>query len=70
MTLEEIASEAAELDEESRASLASRLLHSLTPPQYDVSDDEVRNRFKEAELDPSVMLSHKDFIAGLKRNAD
>ncbi len=66
MTLEEIASEAAELDEESRASLASRLLHSLMPPQFNVSDDEVRERIKEAELDPSVMLSHEDFVAGLK----
>lgn len=39
MDLEEIAAEAAQLDEESRASLASRSLQSLSPPAYTVSDE-------------------------------
>ena len=70
MTLEEIATEATELDEESRASLASQLLQSLSPPVYDVSDDEVFERMREAKNDPSVMLSQKEFIAGIKRHGN
>ncbi len=70
MTLEEIATEATKLDEESRASLASRLLQSLSPPVYGVSDEDVFERMREAEDDPSVMLSHKEFIAGIKRHGN
>ena len=70
MNLEEIASEAALLDEESRASLASRMLRSLDPPTCDVSDEDVMRRVREADEDPSVMISHEEFMAGIKRRGD
>lgn len=40
MKLEEIAEAASKLPEEERAALASRLIHGLETPVYDVSDDE------------------------------
>ena len=70
MNLEEIASEAALLDEESRASLASRLLRSLEPPTHDVSDEEVMRWVSEADGDPAVLISHEELIAGIKRRGD
>ncbi len=70
MNLEEIASAAALLDEESRASLASTMLRSLTPPANSVSDEEVIRRMREAEEDPSVMISHEELLAGIERRED
>lgn len=70
MNLEEIASEAALLDEESRASLASRILRTLTPPEKEVSDEEVFRRIQEAEEDPSVMITHEELLAGINRSGD
>ena len=57
MKLEDIAAEAAKLPEEQRASLASQLLHGLETPVYEVSDKEVAARRREAEADPSVLVS-------------
>lgn len=57
MKLDEIAEEAAKLTEEERAALASRLIHGLETPVYDVTDEEVFQRMNEAEEDPSVMIS-------------
>jgi hypothetical protein len=70
MNLEEIASEAAMLDEESRASLASRILRSLTPPANDVSDEDVFRRIREADEDPSVMITHEELLSGINRRGD
>ncbi len=67
MKLEEIAKEAAKLPEEERASLASRLLHGLESPVYEVSDEEVFRRMCEAEEDSSVMISFDELISGLRR---
>ena len=67
MKLEELAAEAALLDEESRASLASQLLRSLRSPAGIVSDEEVFQRMQEAEADPSVMLTYEKFISGIDR---
>ena len=67
MKLEEIAKEAAKLPEEERASLASRLLHGLESPVYEVADEEVFRRMREAEEDPSVMISFDELISGLRR---
>ncbi|MGI9244439.1 MAG: hypothetical protein ACR2RV_26805 [Verrucomicrobiales bacterium] len=67
MELEEIADEASELPEEQRASLPSRLLHGLEPPVYDVSDEEVFRRMKEADEDPSVLITFDKLVAGLKK---
>lgn len=69
MKLEEIAEEASKLSEEERASLASRLLHGLETPIYEVSDEEVLERIKEAENDSSVWLTFDQLVSGLKRRA-
>jgi hypothetical protein len=66
MKLEEIAVEASKLSEEERASLASRLLHGLESPVYWASDEEVDRRMREAEADPSVMITFDKLVAGLR----
>jgi hypothetical protein len=66
MKLEEIESETAKLSEEERAALASRLLRSLESPVYEVSDQEVDARRREAEADPSVWITFDELVAGLK----
>tara|TARA_R110002096_G_scaffold288403_5_gene482150 strand:- start:1686 stop:1901 length:216 start_codon:yes stop_codon:yes gene_type:complete len=66
MNLEELAAEAAQLDEVSRASLASTLLQSLSPPTRYISDEEVHLRVREADEDPTVMLTHEEFISGIE----
>lgn len=68
MKLEEIANEAAKLPEEERASLASRLLHGLETPVYDVSDDEVFSRIREAEKDPTVLITFDELVSGLRHH--
>ncbi len=65
MKLEEIVVEAARLLEEERASLASQLLHGLESPVYEVSDDEVGGRMREAIADPSVLITFDELVAGL-----
>ncbi len=67
MKLEEIATEASKLSEEERASLASRLLHGLESPIYEVSDAEVFQRVQEAENDPAAWLTFDQLVSGLKR---
>lgn len=44
MTLGEITKEACSLNEKDRATLATALLGTLDPPDYDVSDEEVEKR--------------------------
>ena len=66
MKLEQIAEEASKLPEEQRAALASRLLHGLETPVYDVSDEEVFRRMREAEDDPSVLITFDELVAGLR----
>jgi len=67
MQVEEIFKEASKLPEEQRASIASRLLHGLESPYHWVSDEEVANRIREAEEDPSVMISFDEFVDDVKR---
>lgn len=67
MKLEEIADQAAKLPEEERASLASRLLHGLETPVYEVPDEEVFRRIREADADPSVLITFDKLVAGLRR---
>ncbi|HVJ45491.1 MAG TPA: hypothetical protein VM511_03830 [Luteolibacter sp.] len=69
MKLEEIVNEASKLSEEERASLASRLLHGLESPVYDVGDEDIADRKKEAADDPSVWLTFDELVSGLKRRA-
>jgi hypothetical protein len=67
MKLEELAQEASKLSEEERASLASRLLHGLESPVYQVTDQEVADRMREAEDDPDAWLTFDQLVSGLKR---
>ena len=67
MKLEEIVAEASKLPEEERASLASQLLHGLETPVYWVSDEEVRQRMREAEEDPGVLITFDELVAGLRQ---
>ena len=66
MKLEEIIEEASKLPEEERAPLASRLLHGLESPVYAVRDEEVRRRVREADGDPSVLITFDELVAGLQ----
>ena len=68
MKVEDIVAEASKLPEEQRASIASRIIHSLEKPQHWVSDEEVAERMDEAERDPSVMISFAEFEAGIVRS--
>lgn len=67
MKLEEIAVAASKLTEEERASLASQLLHGLESPVYEVTDEEVVSRMREANTDPSVWLTFDQLVTGLNR---
>jgi hypothetical protein len=66
MKLQEISAEAAKLSEEERASLASQLLHGLETPVYEVSDEEVLSRMREADADPGVLITFHELVSGLK----
>lgn len=66
MKLDEIAEEASKLPEEQRAALASRLLHGLETPVYDVPDEEVFRRVREVDADPSVLITFDELVAGIK----
>lgn len=66
MKLEELALEASKLPEEERASLASRLLHGLETPVYEVPDEEVFRRMREADENPGVMITFDELVAGLR----
>ena len=50
-----------------RAAIASALLHSLEPPSYDVSDEEVLNRLKQFESGEVKEISHESLMAQVKR---
>ena len=65
MKLGEIVRQAAMLPEKQRALLASRLLHGLETPVYDVSDEEVFRRIREAEADPTVLITFEELASGL-----
>jgi hypothetical protein len=67
MKLDELVAEASKLSEEERASLASQLLHSLESPVYEVSDEEVANRRREADADPSALITFDQLVSGMKR---
>ena len=67
MKLEEIAIEAEKLSEEERAALASRLLHGLESPVYEVTDPELKERMREAESDPTVWITFDQLVSGLNR---
>lgn len=55
------------LPSEDRAAVASALLHSLEPPPYDVSDEEVQRRREELENGEVAEISHEELLARVKR---
>ena len=59
--------EALKLKEEDRAAIASVLLHSLEPPSYDVSDQEVMDRRMELEAGEVDEISHQQLLDRMKR---
>ena len=67
MKLEEIVAEASKLSEEDRASLASQILHGLETPVYEVSDGEVERRVREANADPSVLITFDELMLSRSR---
>jgi hypothetical protein len=66
--VEDIVMEASKLPEEARASIASMLIHSLSTVHHWVSDEEVSARVRQAEEDPSVLISFDQFVSGIKRS--
>lgn len=70
MKLAELVTEASLLTEEERASLASSLLHGLQTPVYEVSDEEVLERIREAESNSAVWFTFDQIASGLKRRAN
>jgi len=69
MKLEELTVEAAKLSEKDRAVLASQLLQGLETSSYQVSDDEVVRRMREAEQDPNVMITFDQLVSGINVRA-
>jgi Ca2+-binding EF-hand superfamily protein len=68
MQVEDIVKEASKLSEEARASIASRLIHSLDTAHHWVSDEEVSARMREADEDASALISFNQFVSGIKRS--
>jgi hypothetical protein len=65
VTFAEFKEQAAALTVEQRASLASFLLHSLPDPDYDVSDEEVAERFQQAKSGEVEMITFDQLKAGV-----
>lgn len=65
VTFAEFKEQAAALTVEQRASLASFLLHSLPAPGYDVSDEEVAERFQQAKSGEVEMITFDQLKDGV-----
>lgn len=70
VTFAEFKEQAAALTVEQRASLASFLLHSLTDPDYDVSDEEVAERFQQAKSGEVEMITFDQLTDGFSSSRD
>ncbi len=70
MRLEEITKTADALTNAERGQLASRLLHDLEAPVYQISDKEVAARVEEGNADDTTLLSLNEFVAGFHRRGD
>ena len=64
LTLQE---QALALTAEDRAAMASALLHSLNPPDHDVSDEELFERRRELESGEVAEITHEELLAKVKR---
>lgn len=67
MTVDQIREHAVELSDMEKGQLASDSLASMAPSKYDVSDEEVLQRVREAEEDPTIMITHDELISGINR---
>ena len=69
-TAEELKPSLLALSEEERLKLADFLYESVEDCEQDehhfVSDEEVMRRAAEAEADPSVWISHEEFVRGVR----
>ena len=63
--LAEFKEQAAALTVEQRASLASFLLHSLPGPEYDVSDEEAAERFRQMKSGEVASISMDELRDGV-----
>jgi hypothetical protein len=67
MKLMEIEQEALSLSDRDRASLAVKLLHTLPPPETEISDEEVERRERELDSGEVAAISHKEFVRRVKQ---
>lgn len=65
VSLAEFKEQAAALPVEQRASLASFLLHSLPDPDYDVSDEEAAERFRQMKSGEVATISMEELREGV-----
>jgi hypothetical protein len=65
VSLAEFKEQAAALTVEQRASLASFLLHSLPDPEYDVSDEEATERFRQMKSGEVATISMDELRKGV-----
>ena len=61
MTVDELKPNLLALPEKDRADLASFLLNTLPPVEYDVGDEEIEERLAELEADPSIAMGQAEF---------
>ena len=66
MDAKQIAIEALALPESLRAGLVCRLLQTLPPSNFEVSDDEVLQRDRDLESGGVDPLSHEEFVRGVE----
>jgi len=62
MKVEEIEQEALALSDGERATLVAKLLHTLPPPDAEVSDSEVEQRENELASGKVSAISHQEFV--------
>ena len=62
MKLAELEQEALALPERERASLAAKLLDTLSRGETDVSDEEVDRRERELDSGEVAAISHEEFV--------
>ncbi|HEY3913702.1 MAG TPA: hypothetical protein VGN61_04375 [Verrucomicrobiae bacterium] len=64
--MKQIENEALALPESLRAGLVFRLLQTLSPSDFDISDDEVLQRDADMERGVVEPLSHEEFVRRVK----
>jgi len=62
MKVEEIEQQALALSDGQRAALVAKLLHTLPPIAYDVSDSEIELRERDLATGNVTVISHNEFV--------